>query len=206
MQALVINGRQYTDTRFNNQITNLYKYSTTPRVLPVHPRALQRMIPKYSEQLTYKPLTEIEVWSAKSVAQSVDKGYLPYFYEPKITKNRTANSAAVFAVAEGVAGLIAQQIYRGAFLSRPYYDFPDAILYETDLEGAMILVEAKGTSQRGSIGRTHIKSEVKSTIKDLAKVLISCKTSNNDPLYGLIIGTHINTPSSYDCYITRLNI
>ncbi|MBD1999235.1 hypothetical protein H6G00_21905 [Leptolyngbya sp. FACHB-541] len=86
------------------------------------------MISKYSEQLVYRPLEEMQYWFAYSSGAFLEPGYPPLFYSRTEHKVITPNKSAVAGIGEGIAGFLAQRLYQCRKLARPNHDYPDIVM------------------------------------------------------------------------------
>ena len=108
---------------FLSQISEI-EYPWQPqKTLNIHENTLKKMIIKYSEQSVYRPLEEIKYWFAYSSGAFIEPGYPPLFYGKDKNKSISPNISAVASVGEGIAGFLAQRLYKCRKLARPNHDF-----------------------------------------------------------------------------------
>ena len=96
--------------------------------LQVSDSILKVMIRKYSEQLVFQPLKEMQFWFSYTSGAFIEPGYPPLYYSSTKGKKVSPNKSAVAGIGEGVAGLIAQRFYKARKLARPNHDFPDIVM------------------------------------------------------------------------------
>lgn len=156
------------------------------------------MIKKYSEQLVFQPLKEIQYWFTYSSGTFLnDPGYPPLYYYTTSKKKVSPNKSAVCSIGEGIAGYLSQQLYKCRKLARPNHDFPDIVMTS---HGKTYLVESKATLSSDS----GIMIEVRETLPRMASFVSSCVGLDRRPIIGLLIGTYIINETNYHCYITEL--
>jgi hypothetical protein len=185
--------RLHLQTRLNQ---TLLPYSPGPSLL-IHPCTLQRMVVKYSEQLVYRPLEEMQHWFGYSGGLFLQPGYPPLFYSRSENRSVSANKSAVAAIGEGVAGFIAQRLYRCRKLARPTHDYPDLVL---EGQGKTYLVEAKAT--------TDTVAQVQRTLDEellrMAAYASCCRELDVRPVIGVLVGTALVSEQRYCSYVNEV--
>lgn len=161
---------------------------------------LERMVVKYSEQLVFQPLEEIRYWFTYSSGAFLEPGYPPLYYSRDKNRSVSANKSAVAAIGEGIAGFIAQRVYRCTKLARPNHDYPDVVM-----EGQKItyLVESKATLQPDEGGIEYV---VDAELPRLASFTSSAGQLDVRPVVGLLIGTTLISEVEYSCYMIELQL
>jgi hypothetical protein len=177
------------------------------RVLPDYEQAeplqvpedlMRWMVQQYSEQVIFEPLEEISHWFSYSSGEYLLDGYPALFYNRTETRPITANKSAVAGVGEGVAGLLAQRLFRCHLLARPVHDFPDAVMTAED--GTIYLIEAKATMD----SPTSLQPLIQSEIIKLAGYASTCREIDIRPIKGLLIATAIISETQYQAYLTEV--
>jgi len=194
------NARQALFPEFMNIISTklVYGHVTTLRV---HESIITRMIAKYSEQLVFQPLREIQLWLAYSSGAFIEPGYPPLFYSRSKSHTVSPNKSAIAAVGEGMAGLLSQWLYHCRKLARPNHDYPDIVM---EANRTTYLVESKATlSLFGGSG--GIKNRLDDELPRMATFVSTCNHIDTRPVRGLLIGTDIASDYHYNCYITEIN-
>jgi hypothetical protein len=161
---------------------------------------LERMVVKYSEQLVFQPLQEIRYWFTYSSGAFLEPGYPPLYYGRDRNRSVSPNKSAVSAIGEGIAGFLAQRLYRCTKLARPNHDYPDIVM-----EGQYMtfLVEAKATLRSEE---EQIETVVDSELPRLASLTSSAKLLDVRPIRGLLIGTMLVSEVEYYCYMLELEL
>ncbi len=168
--------------------------------LQLHENTLKLMIVKYSEQLVYQPLEEIQYWFAYSSGAFLQPGYPPLFYSRAEKKTVSPNKSAVAGIGEGVAGFLAQRLYKCHKLARPNHDFPDIVM---EANGKTYLVESKATLASSD---SYIKQVVEDEVINISSYASSCKQLDTRPVVALLIGTNLVSETNYQCLITEINV
>lgn len=165
--------------------------------LSVSEATVNRMIVKYSEQLTFQPLAEMRYWFAYTGGLFLEPGYPPLFYAR--TKNETIspNKTAIAAIGEGICGLLAQRIYRCRLLARPNHDYPDIVMGSTD---KTYLFESKATLS------DKIYDTLQQETQRLLSYVVACNSLDSRPVVGILVGTTILSESAYDCDVWELDL
>jgi len=176
--------------------------------LTVHENTLKKMIVKYAEQSVYRPLEEIKYWFAYSSGAFIEPGYQPLFYGRDKNQTISPNVSAVASVGEGVAGFLAQRLYKCRKLARPNHDFPDIVM-ESDDYKTTYLVEAKATiSSKINSDTVEVKQRIEERVYDelprLTAYASSCLKLDNRPVIGILIGTALLRETNYFCYMVEV--
>jgi hypothetical protein len=193
---------------FLSQISG-FKYPWQPqKTLSIHENTLKKMIIKYSEQSVYRPLEEIKYWFAYSSGAFIEPGYPPLFYGKDKNKSISPNISAVASVGEGIAGFLAQRLYKCRKLARPNHDFPDIVM-ENDSYDKTYLVESKATiSSKVNSDPFEVQEKAKYKIDDelprLAAYASSCLQLDNRPVVGILVSTALLRETNYFCYIAEV--
>lgn len=184
---------RFCDTALRNATTNRRK-------LTISETTLQRMIVKYSEQLVFQPLKEARYWFTYQSGAFLEPGYPPLYYSRDNHKKLSANKSACAAIGEGVAGYLAQRLYRAHKLARPNHDYPDIVM---EAGGLTYLVEAKATFQ--------VKNdEIRATLRDeLPRFVALCSSAEQldvRPVRGLLIGTVLDSEVDYRTILMEVEL
>lgn len=199
---------------FLSQISEIQYPWQSPITLNLQETTLKKMIVKYSEQSVYRPLEEIKYWFAYSSGAFIEPGYPPLFYSKDKNKPISPNISAVASVGEGVAGFIAQRLYKCRKLARPNHDFPDIVMEDNSCTKTY-LVESKATiSSKVNSDPSEVKEKVKEKIKDrleeelprIAAYASSCLLLDNRPIVGILVGTALLRETNYFCYVVEVNL
>jgi len=170
------------------------------QTISVHESVIKAMITKYSEQVVYQPLHEIRHWFAYASGAFIEPGYPPLFYSRGKGKKVSPNKSAVAGIGEGVAGFVAQRLYKCRKLARPNHDYPDIVMVGG---GKTFLVEAKSTISQGG---TAIMATLEQEITRVVTYLNACSGLDKRPVEGLLVGTEIVSQDKYDVYLNEVNI
>ncbi len=166
--------------------------------LSISETALKLMITKFSEQRVFQPLNEIRYWFTYEAGAYIEPGYPPLFYSGGSSKkDRSPNKSAISAIGEGIAGFLAQRIYRCTTLARPNHEIPDIVMEDVD---KTYLVEAKATM--GSVERIH--DVVDQTVSSMARLFVSAILLDVRPPFGIIAGTYIRSETEYHVCLTEM--
>ncbi len=126
-------------------------------------------------------------------------GFPPLYLGPGKIK-KSPNVSAESSIGEGIAAWIAQEHYDcDKILARPNHLFPDLIL--RDIKNITYFVEAKGTGVSSQQAEEMIKSEV----GNMAKMVWGCSLLGT-PVHGLLIATHIQSLSRFNCSVIEVNL
>ncbi len=168
--------------------------------LSISEPTLERMVVKYSEQLVFQPLQEIRYWFTYSSGAFLEPGYPPLYYSRDRSQTVSPNKSAVAAVGEGIAGFIAQRLYRCSKLARPNHDYPDIVM---EGQNTTYLVEAKATFRSED---EHIETVIDEELPRLAALTAAARLLDFRPVRGLLIGTAVASEVDYYCYIVELEL
>lgn len=171
----------------------------TPTVatLSTSESTINRMIVKYSEQLTFQPLAEIRYWFAYTGGLFLEPGYPPLFYARSEYKIVSPNKSAVAAIGEGVTGLLAQRLYRCRLLARPNHDYPDIVM---DASDKTFLFESKATLAE------KIDDTLQQETLRLLNYVVACNGLDSRPVVGILVGTTIQSEAEYNCDVWELHL
>ena len=183
----------------------LERLSTKPsyqnyRTMSVHKSVIMRMVTKYSEQIVYQPLNEIRHWFAYASGAFIEPGYPPLFYSRVKNKKVSPNKSAVAGIGEGVAGFVAQRLYRCRKLARPNHDYPDIVMTDG---GKTYIVEAKSTIAQGG---TSLRVTLEQEVARFVTYMNACRGLDRRPIEGLLVGTKIVSEYRYDVYLNEVQI
>jgi hypothetical protein len=174
----------------------LPSYSPAPSIL-LQDVTLKAMIHKFSEQIVYHPLEEIRAWFNYSGGLFLEPGYPPLFYARSKSQEISPNKSAIAGVGEGVAGFLAQRLYRCRKLARPIHDYPDLVL---EGNGKTYLVESKATTEPVSVMQRTIDEE----LLRMAAYVSVCAELDTRPVVGLLIGTALVSEVDYYCCVSEV--
>jgi len=160
---------------------------------------LKRMVTKYSEQLAFQPVTELRHWFTYRSGAYLDPGYPPLFYGALKTSSFSPNKSAESAIGEGIAGFVAQRMYRCRKLARPNHDYPDIVMERRP--DRTYLVEAKATL----VSREKIRRIADEEIPKMATMVISGRLMDTRPVMGLVVGTFFESETQYYVSITEID-
>lgn len=190
-------SRQAMRFQFQTQLANTPSTYTLLPPLQVDERVLGQMICKYSEQLVYRPLEEIQHYFTYTSGAFLEPGYAPLFYSRTGNRLITPSKSAIAGIGEGVAGLVAQQLFQCRKLARPNHDYPDIIMQGN---GKTYLVEAKATT--GSISDIH--QVIEDELIRMAAYTSACFELDSRAVIGMIVGTVLLGETQYHCSITEV--
>lgn len=154
---------------------------------------------KYSEQLVYSALTELQYWFSYSSGAFLEPGYPPLFYSRSKKHVISPNKSAIAGIGEGIAGLIMQRLYHCRKLSRPVQDYPDIVM---EGNGKTYLVESKATTDSIQEVRRILDEE----LHRMAAYVSVCKELDTRPVVGVLVGTALINESQYHSCITEVEI
>jgi hypothetical protein len=160
--------------------------------------ALHRMIVKYSEQSVFQPLREIRHWFTYTSGAYLAPGYPPLYYNRDKNKNVSPNTSAVAAVGEGIAGFLAQRLFRCRKLARPNHDYPDIVM---EGNGKTYLVEAKATLSENYM---DIECIIDQELPRLASLTSSARQLDVREVSALLVGTQLISEVEYNCYLVEI--
>lgn len=198
--ATAANSREKLRFQFQAQIASKKPIHSYLGSFEIHEDTLKRMIVKYSEQLVYRPLEEIQYWFAYSSGAFIEPGYPPLFYSRAENKTVSPNKSAVAAIGEGMAGFIAQRIYGCRKLARPNHDYPDIVM---EGSGKTYLVESKATL---SSSASNIKQIVEDELIRMAAYTSACAKLDTKPVVGMLVGTVLESETHYQCYVVKVTV
>lgn len=192
-------SRQAMRWQFQAQLANTAPGYTVWPSRVVDELVLGRMISKYSEQLVYRPLAELQHYFTYMSGAFLEPGYAPLFY--RRTENRliTPNKSAIAGIGEGIAGLLAQQLFHCRKLARPNHDYPDIVMVGN---GKTYLVEAKATTGTP----TAIQQVLEAELIRLVAYTSACFELDARPVVGLLIGTALLSETQYHCFIIEVEV
>jgi len=197
LKSQVLSPRSEMLERFKKDISLAYHPYSPHTIVDVDEVVIERMVAKFSERVIYRPLDDIRYWDWTRKGLNIEPGYPPFYYSS--TKDGLpVNATAVGGLGEGVAGLLAQRIYKARKVTRPYLDYPDAVM---ECGGVIYLVEAKATTVENDTG---IRATAQKELVEMARLMVSCEVLNHRRVRGLVVGTRIVDPSNYRSYITEL--
>lgn len=165
--------------------------------LTVQEATLDRMIVKYSEQVSFQPLRELRHWFTYASGAFIEPGYQPLFYARKNNKAISPNKSAVCAIGEGVAGFLAQRLYKCQKLARPNHDYPDIVM---EANNSTYLIESKATMGE-NIGAT-----LEEEFPRLASLTVSARQMDVRPVIGVLIGTSLTSEQEYHCILREIEL
>ncbi|OUC11910.1 MAG: hypothetical protein B0A82_24690 [Alkalinema sp. CACIAM 70d] len=162
---------------------------------------LKMMVRKYSEQLVYQPIEEIQFWFTYSNGVFLEPGYPPLYYNRKSSQQRIApNTTAVGAIGEGIAGFLAQRLYQARKLARPTYDYPDIVMAAGS---SIYLIEAKATTNSVDQMQQVIKNE----LGRLCVYVSGCThLAPQTEVVGILMATALINSNTYSTYITEIQL
>lgn len=158
---------------------------------------LERMIVRYSEQVAFQPLRELRHFFTYAGGAYIEPGYPPLYYAKKPTKKISPNKSAVCAIGEGVAGFLAQRLFRCRRLARPNHDYPDIVMESGD---AIYLVESKATIAGNVVAKLQME------FPRLAAMTVSAKQMDDRPIVGLLVGTTLTSERTFECALLRIDL
>ena len=167
--------------------------------ITVEEEVLQFCIRGYSEQAIFNPLEDLSMWFNYSNGDFLAPGYPPLFYNRQERQTVSPSKTAIAGIGEGVAGFLAQRLYRCRKLARPIQDYPDIVMNATD-SGAIYLVESKASTGSPVALQRTIDEEV---IR-LASYASACLELNTRPIRGLLVATAFLSTNQYQAYLTEI--
>jgi len=191
--------REALRDRFQKALAAKPAFTLAP-TLSIDESVLKRMISKYSEQLIYQPLNEVRFWFEYSSGVFLEPGYPPLFYAKNRGKSVSPNKSAVAAIGEGVAGLLAQRLYRCRKLARPNHDYPDIVMVASR---RTYLVESKATIDSSD---ARIKEEIDEAIPRFVSFASTCSQLDVRPVVALMIGTLVVSDSVYRSFVSEISM
>lgn len=191
--------RQALRDRFDKALASKPSF-TAAMAMSIDESVLERMISKYSEQLTYQPLSEIRFWFEYSRGLFVDRGYPPLYYAKKSRGSLSPNKSAICAVGEGMAGLLAQRLYRCRRLARPNHDYPDIVM---EANKTTYLVESKASV---NASESSILSTMSDELPRFVSFASTCSQMDVRPVVALLIGTVLVDASRYRSFVSQVEM
>jgi hypothetical protein len=191
-------SRQAMRFQFQAQLAHLPSYASLSPI-QIDERLLAQMIRKYSEQLVYRPLEEIQHYFTYTSGAFLEPGYAPLFYSRTENRLITPSKSAVAGIGEGIAGLVAQRLFHCRKLARPNHDYPDIVMVGN---GKTYLVEAKATT--GSAA--DIQQVIEDELIRMAAYTSACFELDSRPVIGVLIGTALTSETHYHCSITEVSV
>ncbi|MBW4540239.1 MAG: hypothetical protein KME43_13985 [Myxacorys chilensis ATA2-1-KO14] len=194
-------SRDALKVQFLSQLASKSLTYTLTQTLGVNPNTLKLMVRKYSEQLVYQPLEELQFWFSYSSGVFLEPGYPPLYYSRKPSgQSISPNKSAIAAIGEGVAGLVGQQLYQGRKLARPIHDYPDIVMLGNK---RVYLLESKAT--------TLSKEDIKRVIDDeLVRMIVYASAcadlDKQTTVVGVLVGTALLGETCYRTYITEVSV
>ena len=185
--------------RFDKALASQPSFTSAPAI-SIDESVLERMISKYSEQLTYQPLSEIRFWFEYSRGLFVDRGYPPLYYAKKSRGSLSPNKSAICAVGEGMAGLLAQRLYRCRRLARPNHDYPDIVM---EASKKTYLVESKATV---NASESAILATMNEELPRFVSFASTCSQMDIRPVVALLIGTVLLDASHYRSFVSQIEM
>jgi hypothetical protein len=192
-------SRSALSKRFQDVVAKKQVDYTPKDYFSVRRSTLQRMIVKYSEQLVYKPIEEIQNWFTYNTGAFLEPGYPPLFYSRDNHKTISPSKSAIAGIGEGVTGFIAQQMYQARLLARPNHDYPDMVM--TDGHRTYLL-ESKATTQ----SETDLQRTLDEELGQMLVYTSSCNSLDTVPVSGILVGTALLNAKTYHCYITEIQV
>lgn len=192
-------SRRGLQLRFQQQLSQCLVDYRASETLELHEDVLRWCIWQYSEQVVFDPLEELNIWFTYRGGQFLAPGYQPLFYSRSENHSVSPSKTAVAGIGEGVAGFLAQRLYRCRKLARPIQDYPDIVMNATD-SGAVYLVESKAST--GS--PVALQQTIDEEVIRLASYASACLELNTRPIRGLLVGTAFLGTDEYRAYLTEI--
>lgn len=196
--ATAAHARSAMAPKFRDAIARCTTESTCS--LTIAETTLERMVVKYSEQLVFQPLQEIQYWFTYNSGAFLEPGYAPLYYSREKNRQVSANKSATAAIGEGIAGFLAQRLYRCIKLARPNHDYPDIVMED---DNKTFLVEAKATLNPD---KERLDAVVGRELPRLASLTSSAKQLDVRPVRGLLVGTALLSEVDYQCHLAELKL
>ncbi|MBD2001422.1 hypothetical protein H6G00_33320 [Leptolyngbya sp. FACHB-541] len=185
--------------QFQFQLANKESAYQSASPLQIQTAILKRMISKYSEQMVYRPLDEMQYWFAYSSGAFLEPGYPPLFYSRTEHRTVSPSKSAVAGIGEGIAGFLAQQLYRCRKLARPNHDYPDIVM---EGNGKTYLVEAKATTASD----LDIQQIIEDELIRMVAYASACAELETRSVVGVLVGTALVSETHYRCYVTEVTV
>ncbi|PSN11291.1 hypothetical protein C7293_24870 [filamentous cyanobacterium CCT1] len=182
----------------------LVEYEPT-EAITIEEEVLQFCIRGFSEQAIFNPLEDLSLWFNYSSGQFLAPGYPPLFYNRQERQTVSPSKTAIAGIGEGVAGFLAQRLYRCRKLARPIQDYPDIVMDTPSRvmdapKRVIYLVESKAST--GSL--EALKRTIDEEVIRLASYASACLELNTRPIRGLLVATAFLSTSQYQAYITEI--
>lgn len=185
--------------QFHAQLASKQASYIPVQSLKVEENTLKRMIGKYSEQLVYQPMEELQNWFTYSSGAFLDPGYPSLYYSRSEQRQVCPNKSAIAGIGEGIAGLVMQQRYRCRQLCRPYHDYPDIVM---EKNGKIYLVEAKATT----LSVAEVQQVIDEELIRLVAYCSACAELDGRPVMGVLVGTALVSETVYHCSLTEVEM
>ncbi|MBD2109990.1 hypothetical protein [Nodosilinea sp. FACHB-13] len=166
--------------------------------LELHEDVLRGCVWRYSEQVVFDPLEELNIWFTYRGGHFLAPGYPPLFYSRSENHSVSPSKTAVAGIGEGVSGFLAQRLYRCRKLARPIQDYPDIVMVA--LDGAIYLVESKAST--GSL--VALQRTIDEEVIRLASYTSACSELNTRSIRGLLVATAFLGTNQYQVYLTEI--
>jgi hypothetical protein len=149
--------------------------------------------------LHYRPQEEMQHYFTYTSGAFLEPGYAPLFYSRTEHRLITPSKSAIAGIGEGIAGLVAQQLFRCRKLARPNHDYPDIVMRG---QGKTYLVEAKATT--GSVAQ--IQQVIEDELIRMSAYTSACFELDSRPVTGMVVGTALLSETQYHCSITEVSV
>ena len=166
---------------------------------------LRYCIRGFSEQAVFDPLEDLSMWFNYSSGDFLAPGYPPLFYNRQERQTVSPSKTAIAGIGEGVAGFLAQRLYRCRKLARPIQDYPDIVMDAPNRvvdppDKVIYLVESKAST--GSL--EALQRTIDEEVIRLASYASACLELNTRPIRGLLVGTAFRSTNQYQAYLTEI--
>ena len=194
-------SRKVLKDQFNAQLASHAVAYSPAQIITVAPDALKLMVRKYSEQLVYQPLEEMRFWFNYSSGIFLEPGYPPLYYSRKPSSQSVSpNKSAIASLGKGIAGLVAQRLYRARKLARPIHDYPDLVMVNGQ---TIYLIEAKATTGSGA----DIQQTIDDEVSRMSVYTAGCTNlAPQNKIIGVLIGTALTNLNAYETYVTEVRV
>ena len=195
--ADLCNHRGALINQFRTEISRCPTQKTS-LIFKVSKSTLKRMTGKYSEQMVFEPLNEIHHYFNISNGGALFSGiYKHLLYSTKNNKV-TPNKSAISAIGEGVAGYLAQKVFKCRLLARPNHDYPDAVM---EANAMTYLIEAKS-----SMSEKSLRNELDKEMNKIVSYISAAQKRDVRQVRGVLIGTFIKSEFEYKCEVNKLTL
>lgn len=192
--AQMARDRPILITKFQNSVKGQFPFvDLSPQTLSKN--TLKKMIQKYSEQIVFQPLNEVEYWFTYKSGAFIEPGYPPLFYHRVKNKPIVPNISAVASIGEAIAGFLSQRLYMCRKIARPILEFPDIIMGKEDI---IYLVEAKASVEK------NFSVNYKDVFLRFISFVCLCGKIERRSVIGLLIKTNLLDENNYISYITEV--